>query len=118
MDVTRMGGTLRTHRSRWLLLLAAALSVGLVGPRPGAASDVTPFTVSIPTATGPIASTPPISVYRARLLCRPPVPDGYVSRVLLLGDGDHLQYAAGISSSPCPAVATLRCTIPTPRGCS
>jgi hypothetical protein len=49
MDVMRAGGTLRTHRSRWLPLLAAALSVGLVGPRPGAASDVTPFTVSIPS---------------------------------------------------------------------
>lgn len=116
MDVMPMGGTSRTHRSRWLLLLAAALSVGLVGPRPGAASDVTPFTVSIPTVTGPIASTPTDFPFIAlRFSVEPPVPDGYVEQEYFFsGTGTIYEYTpTGIQLvSPCPAVATLGCTIP------
>jgi len=116
MDVMRAGGTLRTHRSRWLPLLAAALSVGLVGTRPGAASDVTPFTVSIPTVTGPIASSPTDFPFIALgFSVEPPVPDGYVEQEYFFsGTGSIYEYTAtGIQLvSPCPAVATLGCTIP------
>jgi hypothetical protein len=116
MHMMRAGETLRTHRSRWLLLLAVALSVGLVGPRPGAASDVTPFTVSIPTVTGPIASTPTDFPFIALGFdVEPPVPDGYVEQEYFFsGTGTIYEYTpTGIQLvSPCPAVATLGCTIP------
>jgi hypothetical protein len=117
MDVIRGGGTWRTHRSRWLPLVAAAVSVGLVGtPRPGAASDVTPFTASIPTVTGPIASTPTDFPFIALgFSVEPPVPDGYVEQEYFFsGTGTLYEYTpAGIQLvTPCPAAATLGCTIP------
>jgi len=116
MDVIRAGGTSRTHRSRWLPLVAAALSLGLVGTRPGAASDVTPFTVSIPTVTGPIASTSTDFPFIALgFSVEPPVPDGYVEQEYFFsGTGTIYEYTpTGIQLvSPCPAVATLGCTIP------
>ena len=116
MDVMRAGGTSRTHRSRWLPLFAAALSVALVGARPGAASDVTPFTVSIPTVTGPIASTSTDFPFIALgFSVEPPVPDGYVEQEYFFsGTGTIYEYTpTGIQLvSPCPAVATLGCTIP------
>src|SRR5262245_10334366 len=101
----------RTHRSRWLPLLAAALSVGLVGARPGAASDVTSFTVSIPTVTGPIASTPTDFPFIALgFSVEPPVPDGYVEQEYFFsGTGSIYEYTPTVSQlvSPCPALATL-----------
>src|SRR5262249_10839860 len=117
MDVIRGGGTWRTHRSRWLPLVAAALCVGLVGtPRPGAASDVTPVTVSIPTGPAPIAPTDAVLPFVA-LGCAvaPPVPDGYVEQEYFFsGTGSIYEYTpTGIQLvSPCPAAATLGCTIP------
>src|SRR5262249_52914906 len=115
MDVIRGGGTWRTHRSLWLPLVAAALCVGLVGtPRPGAASDVTPFTVSIPTVTGPIASTDTDFPFIALgFSVEPPVPDGYVEQEYFFsGTGNLYEYTpTGIQVvSPCPAAATLGCT--------
>jgi hypothetical protein len=57
MDALSDDGTSRDHRSWRLLLVAAGLSGALIGaPRAGAAADVTPFTVSVPTVTGPIPS--------------------------------------------------------------
>src|SRR4029077_18997607 len=116
MHMMRAGETLRTHRSRWLLLLAAALSVGLVGPRPGAASDVTPFTVSLPTVTRPIASTPTDFPFIALgFSVEPPVPDGYVEQEYFFsGTGTIYEYTpTGIQLvSPCPAAAPPGCPIP------
>src|SRR5262245_59725270 len=116
MDVIRAGGTLRTHRRWWLPLVAAALSVGLVSARPGAASDVTPFTVSIPTVTGPIASTSTDFPFIALgFSVEPPVPDGYVAQESFFsGAGTIYEYPpTGIQlGSPPPAVATPGCTIP------
>ncbi len=112
MNVIRGGGTWRTHRSRWLPLVVMALCVGLVGtPRSGAAGDVTPFTVSIPTVTGPIASTPTDFPFIALgFSVEPPVPDGYVEQEYFFsGTGTIYEYTpTGIQLvSPCPAVATL-----------
>ena len=116
MYVMRAGGTSRTHRSRWLPLFAAALSVALVGARPGAASDVTPFTVSIPTVTGPIASTSTDFPFIALgFSVEPPVPDGYVEQEYFFsGTGTIYEYTpTGVQLvSPCPAAATAGCTIP------
>src|SRR5262245_21415607 len=115
MDVIRAGGTSRTHRSRWLPLVAAALSLGLVGTRPGAASDVTPFTVSIPTVTGPIASTSTDFPFIALgFSVEPPVPDGYVEQEYFFsGTGRTYEYtAAGHQlASASQAGATPRRTI-------
>jgi len=116
MDTMRAGGALRTHWSWWLPVLAAALSVGLVGARPAAANDVRPFTVSIPMVTGPIASTSTDFPFIALgFSVEPPVPDGYVEQEYFFsGTGTIYEYTpTGIQLvSPCPAVATLGCTIP------
>jgi hypothetical protein len=116
MDLMRASATSRIHRSRWLPLLAAVLCVGLVGARPGAASDVTSFTVSIPTVTGPIASTSTDFPFIALGFdVEPPVPDGYVEQEYFFsGTGTIYEYTpTGIELvSPCPAAATAGCTIP------
>jgi hypothetical protein len=88
----------------------------LVGARPGTASDVTSFTVSIPTVTGPIASTSTDFPFIALGFdVEPPVPDGYVEQEYFFsGTGTIYEYTpTGIELvSPCPAAATAGCTIP------
>ena len=115
MDAICGDGTSRGHRSWWLLLLAAGLSVALVGaPRAGAAADVTPFTVSIPTVTGPIPSSPTDFPFIALgFSVEPPVPDGYVEQEYFFsGTGDLYEYTpTGIQLvASCPAVATRGCS--------
>jgi hypothetical protein len=117
MDAIIDHGTSRDHRSRWLLLVAAGLSIALVGaPRPGAAADVTPFTVSIPTVTGAIPSSPTDFPFIALgFSVEPPVPDGYAEQEYFFsGTGNLYEYTpTGIRLvAPCPAAATLGCTIP------
>ncbi len=117
MDAVRGDGTSRDHLSGWLLLVAAALSAGLVGtPRPGAAADVTPFTVSIPTVTGPMPSSPTDFPFIALgFSVEPPVPDGYVEQEYFFsGTGNLYEYTPTSIRlvTPCPAAATLGCTIP------
>src|SRR4029077_2063431 len=82
MDAIRGGGTWRIHRDRWLPFVAAALSLGVIcTPRFGAGSGETSVTVSIPTVTDPIASTPTDFPFIALgFSVEPPVPDGYVEQ--------------------------------------
>jgi uncharacterized repeat protein (TIGR02543 family) len=115
MDSIPGGGTSRGRRSWWLLLVAAGLSLGPVGaPRPGAAAEVTPFTVSIPTVTGPIPSSATDFPFIALgFSVEPPVPDGYVEEEYFFsGTGNLYEYTpTGIQLvATCPAAATLGCT--------
>ena len=81
---------------------------------PVLAADVTPFTVAIPTVTGPIASTDtsfPFGVEGFDI--QPPVPKGYViEEFFISGTGNIYEYTpTGIRLvATCPARATLGCT--------
>jgi hypothetical protein len=117
MDAISDAGASRAHQRGWLILVAAGLLVGLVGTSgQAAAADVTPFTVSIPTVSGPIASTPTDFPFIALgFSVEPPVPDGYVEEEYFFsGTGSLYEYTAtGIQLvTPCPVAATLGCTIP------
>jgi hypothetical protein len=72
-------GNMFQKRTWCLFLLATVLSVGsLATSSPTAAADVTPFTVPVPTVTGPIASTPTDFPFIADgFSVEPPVPQGY-----------------------------------------
>jgi hypothetical protein len=103
------------HRGSWLLLVAAGLSIVLVGtPRRTAAADVTPFTVSFPTVTGPIPSSPTdFPFIGLGFSVEPPVPDGYVEQEYFFsGTGSLYEYTpTGIRLvTSCPVAATLGCT--------
>ncbi len=94
---------------------AIALALALAAaPAVGAAADVTPFTVSLPTVTGPIASTPTDFPYIALGFdVEPPLPRGYVEEEFFFsGTGTIYEYTpTGIQIvSPCPAAATSGCT--------
>jgi hypothetical protein len=101
--------------ARRCLPATIALALGLSPTSAFAAGDdVTPFTVALPTATGPIASTPTSFAFGAEGFdVQPPVPSGYViEEFFLSGTGNIYEYTpTGIRVvSPCPAAATSGCT--------
>ena len=103
----------RTVRRRRAAGLAAALVV--IAPAAiAAADDVQPFTVALPTVTGPIPSTPDNFGFAIEGFdVQPPVPDGYViEEFFLSGAGNLYEFTpTGIRVvSPCPAAATSGCT--------
>jgi hypothetical protein len=79
-----------------------------------AGDDVTPFTVALPTASGPIASTATDFPFGAEGFdIMPAVPRGYVvEEFFLSGVGNLYEYTpTGIRVvAPCPASATSGCT--------
>lgn len=83
-------------------------------PLAAVAADVTPFTVSLPTVTGPIPSTATDFPYIAEGFgAQPPVPDGYVvEEYFVSGAGNLYEYTpTGIRIvTPCPAAASLGCS--------
>ncbi|MGH8012607.1 MAG: alpha/beta hydrolase domain-containing protein [Candidatus Binataceae bacterium] len=87
-----------------VVIAALALMVAAAGVN---AADVTPFTVSIPTVTGPISSTPTNFPYIADGFdVEPPVPVGYEEQEYFFsGVGNLYQYTpTGIEVvTPCPA---------------
>jgi Alpha/beta hydrolase domain len=89
-------------------LCAAALPVAAM------ATDVTPFTVTVPTVTGPIPSTPTNFPFIALGFdVEPPLPAGYVEdEFFVSGTGNLYQYTpTGIEIvTPCPALAARGCT--------
>jgi hypothetical protein len=97
------------------LVLAGAVALALAAsPGIASAADVTPFTVKIPSVTGPIPSTATDFPYIADGFdVEPPVPQGYVEEEFFVtGTGNLYQYTpTGIEIvSPCPAVATRGCS--------
>ncbi len=114
-DFSKTAGLNHGHLIWWPLFLATVLSVGLTAaPSPGATADVTPFTVSIPTVSGPIPSSPTDFPFIADGFdVMPPVPDGYVEEEFFFsGTGNLYEYtSSGIALvTACPAVATLGCS--------
>jgi hypothetical protein len=100
-------------RARRRAVLAAALAV--IAPASiAAADDVQPFTVALPTVTGPIPSTPDNFGFGIEGFdVQPPVPAGYViEEFFLSGTGNLYEFTpTGIRVvSPCPAAATSGCT--------
>ena len=79
-----------------------------------AAADVAPFSVALPTVTGPIPSTPDNFGFGVEGFdVQPPVPDGYViEEFFVSGTGNLYEFTpTGIQVvSPCPAAATSGCT--------
>lgn len=104
----------RSSKRRWrpgtLLVTLGALAV----PALVAAADVTPFSVSLPTVTGPIASTDTNFPFGAEGFdVQPPVPKGYVvEEFFFSGTGNLYEYTpTGFRVvTPCPARATQGCT--------
>jgi hypothetical protein len=106
----RLGATC-AHWCGGIVVAAVGLSPSLAA---AAGDDVTPFAVSLPTVTGPIASTPTSFAFGAEGTgIMPAVPSGYVVEELLVsGTGRLYEYTpTGIRVvSPCPAAATSGCT--------
>jgi hypothetical protein len=93
--------------------LLAALGV-LMLPALASAADVAPFAVSLPTVTGPIASTATDFPFIADGFdVEPPVPQGYVEEEFFVsGTGNLYQFTpTGIEIvAPCPAIAARGCS--------
>ena len=89
-------------------LVALVVALGLaIAPAIGAAADVTPFVPSLPTVTGPIASTSTDFPFIADGFdVFPPAPKGYVEdEFFFSGTGNLYEYTStGIEVvTPCPA---------------
>ena len=101
------------ERFRGMAVILVALAFA-AAPALGAAADVTPFTVSFPTVTGPIASTATSFPYIADGFdVEPPVPRGYVEEEFFFsGTGNLYEFTStGIRIvTPCPETATSGCT--------
>jgi hypothetical protein len=106
----------RSISAMWLrrtVRVAAALAVTALSTL-AVADDVRPFTVALPTVTGPIPSTAsdfPFGVEGFDV--QPPVPAGYViDEYFVSGVGNLYEYTpTGIQIvTPCPAAATAGCT--------
>jgi Alpha/beta hydrolase domain len=94
---------------------ALALALALTAmPTVALAADVAPFTVALPTVTGPIPSTPSDFPFIADGFdVEPPVPPGYVEEEFFVsGTGNLYEYTpTGIEVvTPCPAIAARGCT--------
>ena len=116
---TKHGKEARAHRAviRWtrrIVLGAAALCSLMALSAAATAADVTPFTVSLPTVTGPIPSTSTDFPFIADGFdVEPPVPQGYVEEEFFVsGTGNLYEYTpTGIEIvTPCPAIAARGCT--------
>src|SRR4051812_41808417 len=108
-------GTLRLGRR--VPVAAFALAFGVIGLSTrahAAGDDVQPFTVKVPTLTGPIPSTPSnFGMGIEGFDIMPPVPAGYVvEEFFVSGTGNIYEYTpTGIRVvSPCPPAATAGCT--------
>jgi Alpha/beta hydrolase domain len=99
-------------RPRALVLFAAVGLLAVPGLAP--AGDVTPFTVALPTATGPIPSSATSFPFGAEGFdVLPPVPKGYVEEEFFFsGKGNIYEFTpTGVQIvSPCPAALTQGCT--------
>jgi hypothetical protein len=93
-----------------MLILGLSLLLVFGGTRAAEAADVTPFTVTIPTVTGPIPSTSTNFPYIADGFdVEPPVPAGYTEEEYFVsGVGNIYEYTpTGIEVvTPCPASVT------------
>jgi hypothetical protein len=98
----------------WLLAAGGAALGAVVLPTPAAAADVTPFTVQLPTVTGPIPSTSTSFPFAADgFSVQPAVPEGYVEEEYFVsGTGNLYEYTeTGIQIvTPCPAIAARGCS--------
>lgn len=96
---------------RYAVAVAAALGCAAA---PALADDVAPFTVHVPSVTGPIASTASnFAMGVEGFDIMPPVPKGYVvEEFFVSGVGNIYEYTpTGIRVvSPCPPAATAGCT--------
>ncbi len=104
----------REHHKPRAVLAGALLLGSAAAPAVAAASDVAPFTVALPSVSGPIPST---STNFAATIdgfdVQPPVPSGYIEEEYFFsGQGNLYEYTpTGIEVvTPCPESATLGCT--------
>lgn len=106
---TKHGSKARRFAPGALVALVVALGLA-IAPAIGAAADVTPFVPSLPTVTGPIASTSTDFPFIADGFdVFPPAPKGYVEdEFFFSGTGNLYEYTAtGIEVvTPCPASVT------------
>jgi hypothetical protein len=97
----------------WLLASAGALT-SMAFPAAALAADVAPFTVTLPTVSGPVPSTPTNFPFIALGFdVEPPLPEGYVEEEFFVsGTGNLYEYTpTGIEIvSPCPAIAARGCS--------
>lgn len=98
-----------------LLLILTVWAVGLAaGPLGASATDVKPFTVSVPTVTGPIPSTSTDFPFIADgFSVAPPVPDGWAeAEYFVSGTANIYEWTkTGVQIvSPCPPSVTSGCT--------
>jgi Alpha/beta hydrolase domain len=104
----RIEWQLKGARFAWIIVVALAGAAAAVAP--AAATDVTPFTVSLPNVTGPIPSTSTSFPYIADGFdVEPAVPAGYVEQEYFFsGKGNLYEYTAtGIEVvTPCPTTVT------------
>jgi hypothetical protein len=98
----------------WVLAAGLGALCATVLPMAAMATDVTPFTVAVPTVTGPIPSTPTDFPFIALGFdVEPPLPAGYVEdEFFVSGTGNLYEYTpTGIEIvTPCPALAARGCT--------
>jgi hypothetical protein len=98
----------------WLLAAGMGVMSGMALPATVLAADVTPFTVTLPTVTGPIPSTTANFPFIALGFdVEPPLPEGYVEEEFFVsGTGNLYQYTTtGIEIvTPCPAIAARGCS--------
>jgi Alpha/beta hydrolase domain len=103
------------RRIVWIVgVLVVVLASGPVAtPAQAASGDVTPFTVAMPTVTGPIPSTPTSFPFIADgFSVQPAVPAGYVEEEFFVsGVARIYEYTStGIRVvTPCPAAVTTGC---------
>lgn len=105
----------RAHRWGRTAVTAAIAALGLSSSAAFAAGDdVAPFTVKLPTVTGPIPSTATNFGFGIEGFdIMPPVPDGYVvEEFFISGTGNIYEYTpTGVRVvSPCPPAATTGCS--------
>jgi Alpha/beta hydrolase domain len=105
-----------SHRSiaGWLLAAGVGALGSMALPAASLAMDVTPFTVSVPTVSGPIPSTSTNFPFIALGFdVEPPLPQGYVEEEFFVsGTGNLYEYTpTGIEIvTPCPAIAARGCS--------
>src|SRR5262249_7385731 len=98
----------------WLLAAGMGALSSMAFPAAALATDVTPFTVTLPTVTGPIPSTATNFPFIALGFdVEPPLPEGYVEEEFFVsGTGNLYEYTpTGIQIvTPCPAIAARGCS--------
>jgi hypothetical protein len=98
----------------WLLAGAMGALSSMALPVAVLAADVTPFTVTLPTVTGPISSMPAnVPFIALGFDVEPPLPEGYVEEEFFVsGTGSLYEYTpTGIQIvTPCPAIVARGCS--------